>query len=112
MVMSAQELTQLLIPALAGIISAVVGVVALARNVKTQQADLAAKYQEIADKAIDDVAEVKRKVVKLEKNIRERDRYIESLLRGIARLIDQIKCLDRVPVWQPEEKPPFEDDEE
>lgn len=65
-------------------------------------------YSDEIRKLRDEIAAVRLDVIRRDEIIAQRDRelkeqgdYIQSLLRGIERLIAQIRSLDHTPVWTP-----------
>lgn len=108
-IMEIKEILNLLFPFILSMVGAITGIYALWRQSKRDKPDIAEKYQAIAQKALDETEELHARLDKLDKELRDRDKYIDALLRGITRLMDQIKRAGSEPDWYPPEKRPYEE---
>jgi hypothetical protein len=68
-------------------------------------ADLEQKNQDEIDRISKKVDGLSTEVIELKTAQSESNEYVRGLLRGIERLIGQIKMTGQIPVWEPEQPP-------
>lgn len=125
--------TPLVTPIIVAIVAATPGIISLIQQRKKQSVEAADLIQRASGELIEqykrrmdemeeqaaaneeEVGLLQERFDRIEQDLRKRDndlecrdQYIEHLLRGIRRLIAQIKSLDTLPVWSPKPKSAFE----
>ena len=105
-----EAIDKYLLPIILGFIAALPGIVGYLLQGKKNKADLTGKFQDIASKEADRMADkieenerLEQKLESCEKKERKIGRIIPDWIIGIRKLIAQIEKMNRRPVWKPSE---------
>lgn len=90
------------VPLIISVVSAIIAVATLLRQIKRDKPDIAETYENMATRQADKIIQLQKTVDELECEVRRLRKIVESWPLGIATLINQLEECGETPRWNPE----------